>query len=326
MTARSAFVVGCDGGRSDVRKLTGFAFPGTDPITTGYQAIVTLARPDQVPLGWNLTPTGLCAHGPTVGRLLLVSFDGAPLGRGVDISREELRDVLLRITGVDVDIAEMHATTRFTDNTRQAETYRDGRVLLAGDAAHVHPPFGGQGLNTGLQDAANLGWKLAATVRGRAPEGLLDSYEAERHPVAARVLANTRAQLSVMRPDPHSRAMREVFTDLLSTPGVTERVVSQLQGLDIAYGTGEGHPLIGRHMPDVPGLEYAMRAGRPVLVDSTGKLGEVVEGRAEVLATADGVPAALVRPDGYVAWATDEDPDPDALREAFERWFGLFHG
>jgi 2-polyprenyl-6-methoxyphenol hydroxylase-like FAD-dependent oxidoreductase len=335
------YLVGCDGGRSDVRKLVGFAFPGTDPITTGYQAVVTLADPTQPAMGWNLTATGLCAHGPTPGRLLLVSFQGPPAGRSVDISREELEGALRYITGHDVDIAQVHATTRFTDNTRQAATYRQGRVLLAGDAAHVHPPFGGQGLNIGLQDAANLGWKLAATVNGWAPEGLLDTYESERHPVAARVLTNTRAQLSIMRPDAHSRAMRELLADLLSTPGLTERVVAMMQGLDIAYDMGPaatGHPLTGRHMPDLPGLDDAMRTARPVLVDLTAsrRLRELADGwadRVALLTTGersgiDGLTAALVRPDGYVAWAVGHPPqtaDITSLRAALHHWFGASH-
>jgi hypothetical protein len=246
--------------------------------------------------------------------------------------------VLRHLTGHDVDIAQVHATTRFTDNTRQAAAYRRGRVLLAGDAAHVHPPFGGQGLNTGLQDAANLGWKLAATVNGWAPEGLLDTYESERHPVAARVLTNTRAQLSIMRPDAHSRAMRELLTDLLSAPGPAEQLVSALQGLDITYDMGPAatdHPLTGRHLPDLPGLDDAMRTAHPVLVDRTAsrRLREAADGwadRVELLTTGDRgdvdeFAAALVRPDGYVAWAVDQQPqaaDIAALRAALHHWFG----
>jgi 2-polyprenyl-6-methoxyphenol hydroxylase-like FAD-dependent oxidoreductase len=330
VTVRSRYLVGCDGGRSDVRKLTGFAFPGTDPITTGYQAVVTLARPEQLPLGWHLTPTGLYAHGPATGRLLLVSFQGPPAGRSVDVPADELAAALRHVTGTDVDLAEVHATTRFTDHTRQAATYRDRRILLAGDAAHVHPPFGGQGLNLGLQDAANLGWKLAATVRGWAPAGLLDTYEAERHPIAARVLSNTRAQLSIMRPDPHSRAMRELFAGLLPLPGVTEQLVSELQGLDITYDMGvTGHPLIGRHLNDRPGLDEAMCAGHPVLTGSPA-LGDLIEGwedRVRFLParSADGSGAALVRPDGYVAWAAGPEPEPaelESLSHALGRWFG----
>jgi hypothetical protein len=204
-------------------------------------------------------------------------------------------------------------------------------VLLAGDAAHVHPPFGGQGLNTGLQDAANLGWKLAATVRGWAPDGLLDSYTTERHPVAEQVLENTRAQIAIMRPDPHSRAMRELFGHLLDTDvTLTDLLSARLHGLDIRYDVGPPtHPLTGRQVPDLPGLAEAMRLPRPVLADSTGsaELRAVANGwsdRVDVarLPGAPGVSALLVRPDGYVAWAAAGTPSPTSLREALSTWFG----
>ncbi|MBP8538443.1 FAD-dependent monooxygenase [Streptomyces sp. MK37H] len=330
---RGGYLVGCDGGRSTVRKLAGFDFPGTEPLTTGYQAIVTLDAPERLPLGWNLTGTGLCAHGPRAGRLLTVAFDGPPANRDAEITVAELQDNLRHVSGRDVGITAIQAATRFTDNTRQAATYRKGRVLLAGDAAHVHPPFGGQGLNLGLQDAANLGWKLAATVQGWAPDGLLDTYTTERHPVAARVLANTRAQIAIMRPDAHSRAMRELFGELIPATGMTERLVSMVQGLDIRYEMGAGaHPLTGGHVPDALELEDAMRLPRPVLFGAVGSatLRAAVDGwtdRVDVRPPhrSAGPAALLVRPDGYVAWAADRDPDTsdvDALRRALRRWCG----
>jgi 2-polyprenyl-6-methoxyphenol hydroxylase-like FAD-dependent oxidoreductase len=333
VTVRGAYLVGCDGGRSTVRKLAGFAFPGTDPVTTGHQAVVTLDDPERLPLGWNLTGTGLCAHGPKPGRILTVEFDGPPADRDAEVTAAELQASLRHVSGIDVTVTAVEASTRFTDNTRQAATYRIGRVLLAGDAAHVHPPFGGQGLNLGLQDAVNLGWKLAATVRGWAPGGLLDSYTAERHPVAAQVLANTRAQIAIMRPDAHSRAMRELFADLIQAPGLTERLVNMVQGLDIQYDLGPAtHPLIGKHVPDLPGAEDAMRLPRPVLFDlaDSAKLRATAEGwtdRVDVrtLPASTGPTALLVRPDGYVAWAAEGEfgaGDLDAIREALGRWFG----
>jgi 2-polyprenyl-6-methoxyphenol hydroxylase-like FAD-dependent oxidoreductase len=331
VTVRSAFLVGCDGGRSTVRKLAGFAFPGSDPLTTGYQAMLTLDPAVPLPTGWNATARGLYAHGPKPGRVLTVEFAGPPTDRDAPVTRVELQDALRRVSGTEVIVTAVEAAARFTDNTRQAATYRAGRVLLAGDAAHVHPPFGGQGLNTGLQDAANLGWKLAATVRGWAPDGLLDSYTAERHPVAEQVLENTRAQIAIMRPDPHSRAMRALFGQLLDTDvTLTDLLSARLHGLDIRYDVGPPtHPLTGCHVPDLPGLAGAGRLARPVLADSTGsaQLRAVANGWSERVDVArlpgtPGVSALLVRPDGYVAWAADGTPDPTSLRDALRTWFG----
>jgi 2-polyprenyl-6-methoxyphenol hydroxylase-like FAD-dependent oxidoreductase len=328
VTVRSAYLVGCDGGRSTVRKLAGFAFPGTDPLTTGYQAMLTLDPAVPLPTGWNATARGLYAHGPKPGRILTVEFAGPPTDRDAPVTPSELQEALRRVSDTDVVVTAVESAARFTDNTRQAATYRTGRVLLAGDAAHVHPPFGGQGLNVGLQDATNLGWKLAATVRGWAPDGLLDSYTAERHPVAERVLENTRAQIAIMRPDPHSRAMRELFGHLLDTDvTLTDLLGARLQGLDVRYDVGPWtHPLTGRHLPDLPGLTDAGRLPRPVLAGSA-EVRAVADGwrdRVDVrpLPETPGVTALLVRPDGYVAWAADGTPSPTALRDALRTWFG----
>ncbi|MFJ5222200.1 FAD-dependent oxidoreductase [Streptomyces sp. NPDC088400] len=333
VTVRGGYLVGCDGGRSTVRKLAGFDFPGTAPTMTGYQAVVTMDHPERLAGGWNFTDTGMYVHDTLPGRILIAEFDGPPADRSAELTAAEVQDSLRRVSGADVTITAVETATRFTDNTRQAATYRMGRILLAGDSAHVHPPFGGQGLNLGLQDAANLGWKLAATVRGRAPDGLLDSYTAERHPVAARVLANTRAQLTIMRRDEHSRAMRELFGELIAAPGVTERLVNMVQGLDIRYEMGPAtHPLTGRHVPDLPGVEDAMRFLRPVLFDlaDSAKLRAAVDGWADrvdvcTLPGSTELTALLVRPDGYVAWAADGETDAtdlDALRHALGKWFG----
>jgi 2-polyprenyl-6-methoxyphenol hydroxylase-like FAD-dependent oxidoreductase len=331
LTIRAGYLVGCDGGRSPVRKLAGIGFPGTDPITTGYQAIVALDHPERLDPGWNFTDHGLYVHGPVPGRILLVRFDGPPADRAAELTTAELQDNLRWISGAEVTITEVKAATRYTDNTRQASSYRAGRVLLAGDAAHVHPPFGGQGLNLGLQDAANLGWKLAAAVHGWAPEGLLDTYTAERHPVAAAVLANTRAQVAIMRRDPQSRAMRDQFAQLLSIPEVTDGLVNLMQGLDIRYDLGpETHPLVGRHVPDLPGLADLLRTPRPVLVDlaDSAALRAAVAGwtdRVDVrtLTAPTELTGLLVRPDGYLAWAAEDGhTDLDALRRTLRHWFG----
>jgi 2-polyprenyl-6-methoxyphenol hydroxylase-like FAD-dependent oxidoreductase len=331
---RGSYFVGCDGGRSTVRKLAGFDFLGTDPLTTGYQAIVALDIPDVLPLGWNVTETGLYNYGAKPGWLFFVEFCGPPPNRDAPLTTEELQGSLRRVSGKDVTITGVEASTRFTDNARQAATYRLGRVLLAGDAAHIHPPFGGHGLNLGLEDAANLGWKLAAVVQGWAPEGLLDSYHTERHPAAAAVLTNTRAQIAIMRPDAHSRAMRELFGELIqTTPEMTARLGSMMQGRGIRYEMGSGqHPLIGKPVPDIPGIEDAMRLPRPVLFDLPGNadLRTTVDGwtdRVDVraLTASTDLGALLVRPDGYVAWAVNGEVgagDLIGLCNALTRWFG----
>ncbi|WP_158822482.1 FAD-dependent monooxygenase [Granulicella sp. S156] len=330
----ASYLVGCDGGRSTVRKLAGFDFPGTDPLTTGYQAIVSMDNPDLLPLGWNLTETGLYHYGAKPGWLFFLEFCGPPPNRDAPLTTEELESSLRRVSGKDVTITGIEASTRFTDNARQAATYRMGRVLLAGDAAHIHPPLGGHGINLGLEDAANLGWKLAAVVQGWAPEGLLDSYTTERHPVAAAVLTNTRAQISIMRPDAHSRAMRELFGELIqTTPWMPVRLGNMMQGRGIRYEMGsDQHPLVGKPVPDISGIDDAMRLPRPVLFDLSGSAGlrTAVDGwtdRVDVraLTVLTNLGALLVRPDGFVAWAVDGEVkagDLISLREALTRWLG----
>jgi 2-polyprenyl-6-methoxyphenol hydroxylase-like FAD-dependent oxidoreductase len=206
-TFQARWLVGCDGGRSTVRKVAGFEFDGTDPEFTGYSAWVEIADPEKLRPGFNLTPNGMYVNGPGPGRIGLVDFDGAEFDRSQEITLEDLQAILRRVSGTDVTLTALHVATSYTDRARQATTYRKGRVLLAGDAAHIHSPLGGQGLNTGLGDAMNLGWKLAATIKGWAPEDLLDTYTAERHPVGAWALNWTRAQVAIMRPTPHSQAI-----------------------------------------------------------------------------------------------------------------------
>jgi hypothetical protein len=232
------------------------------------------------------------------------------------------------VSGADVRITTLRAGTRWTDNARQVSTYRRGRVLLAGDSAHVHSPFGGQGLNLGLVDAANLGWKLAAVVRGRAPEGLLDTYTAERHPVAARVLENTRAQLALMRPDPQTEALRQIVADLLTTyPDVNRHFGEMISGVDTRYDLGDDDPLVGRLAADreviVDGVPIRlfslMHDGRALLIDGDGESLDPSEHwapRMRVVRTA-GQPSMLIRPDGCIAWAGRRG----GLRPAVERWF-----
>jgi 2-polyprenyl-6-methoxyphenol hydroxylase-like FAD-dependent oxidoreductase len=335
---RAGWLVGCDGGRSLVRKLGGFAFPGTDPQITGHQAVVDLLGAEDLVPGWNRTDTGVYAHGPVPGRILTVEFDGPPADRDAPVTAEELQASLRNVSGVEVTVTGVRSATRFTDNARQASTYRRGRILLAGDAAHVHSPFGGQGLNLGIGDAMNLGWKLAATVRGWGPASLLDSYTSERHPIGAWVLDWTRAQIAMMRPDPHGRAIRTVVDDLTRTVAGTTYFVKKISGVWQSYDLPGDHPLVGRSAPDLVLDGGGTLAGH--CQDGTGLLFDLADD-AEVRGRAGGygdrvrvvvtrcpqrpeLAALLVRPDGFVAWAADDGrPDHAGLDAALSTWFGV---
>lgn len=336
---RAAYAVGCDGGRSIVRKAAGFEFPGTDPTITGHQAICTLADPSLLSPGWNRTPYGLIVHGPTPGRVLCVEFGGAPADRDTPVTIDELQAALRRTSGTDVTVTAVQSVTRFTDNARQAATYRLGRVLLAGDAAHVHSPFGGQGLNLGIQDAVNVGWKLATVVRGETPESLLDTYTAERHPVGARILDATRAQVALLRPDDLTTALRGVVSDLMDTDDGNTYFTKLMSGLWLHYDLGGGHPLVGHRVPDpeltLPDgspvrLGDLCHDGRPLLLDlaDSATVRDAATPWANrvhtVTAKADvpGVTALLVRPDGIVAWATAATDAEDGLEPALTTWSG----
>lgn len=336
----ASYVVGCDGGRSAVRKAAGFDFPGTDPTITGHQAICTLADPEKLQPGWNRTPYGLIVHGPTPGRVLCVDFSGAPEDRDTPVTVEELQAAVRRASGTDVTVTAIQSATRFTDNARQAATYRMGRVLLAGDAAHVHSPFGGQGLNLGIQDAVNLGWKLASVVRGEVPESLLDTYTAERHPVGARILDATRAQVALLRPDPLTTALRGVVSDLMDTHDGNTYFTKLIGGLWLNYDLGGGHPLTGHRAPDPQLVLPDGTAARPgeLCQDGSALLLDLA-GSAEVQTAAEpwadrvrtvtakasdlpGVAALLIRPDGFVAWAAADAGDTSGLGGALATWFG----
>jgi 2-polyprenyl-6-methoxyphenol hydroxylase-like FAD-dependent oxidoreductase len=313
------YLVGCDGGRSRVRKLAGIEFPGTDPTITGYQAVVAFDAPEKIAAGWHRTPRGLVSSG--LGRVFTAEFDGPPADRYAPITQAEVEAAIQRVSGTDVKIMSMTMATRWTDNARQATTYRMGRVFLAGDAAHVHSPFGGQGLNLGLVDAANLGWKLAAAVKGR--DHLLDSYTAERHPVAARVLENTRAQIALVRPDPLTSALRTIVGDLMKQPEGNRYFGEMLTGVGIRYDLGDDDPLVGTLAKDqLLTLEGVSEARLYALMEKGGGLFISPSERSlphnVQHAHTKGGPSMLVRPDGCIAWT---EASSKSLDDALARWF-----
>jgi 2-polyprenyl-6-methoxyphenol hydroxylase-like FAD-dependent oxidoreductase len=335
-TFKGRWLVGCDGGRSTVRKIAGFEFAGTEPEFTGYSASVEIADPEKLRPGFNLTETGMYINGPGPNRIGMVDFDDASSDRTQIITLERLQDVLRRVSGTDVTLTTVHVATSYTDRARQATTYRKGRVLLAGDAAHIHSPLGGQGLNTGIGDAMNLGWKLAATVQGWAPEHLIDTYTEERHPVGAWALEWTRAQVAIMRPAPHARAIASVIRDLIQTREGTTYFVEKISGIWVRYDLGGDHPLIGASAPDFEfedgtRLGALLHDGKGLLLDLAENeelqtLGQVWKDRLKYVAAKakdnKGLAAVLVRPDGFVAWVAESEPDASEAKSSIERWFG----
>lgn len=329
---QARYVVGCDGGRSTVRKLLGVGFPGEpatvetllgemeateDPATIA--AVVEEVRKTQLRFGVSPGENGVYR--------VVVPADGVAEDRAATPTLDEFRRQLRAVAGTDFGVHTPRWMSRFGDATRQAERYRVDRVLLAGDAAHIHPPTGGQGLNLGVQDAFNLGWKLAAAVNGWAPEGLLDSYHSERHPVGARVIANTRAQITLLGTDPGATALRELLSTLMDFEEVNTYVTEMITAVAIRYDFGEGHELLGRRLRDMQlkqgRLYELMHTGRGLLLDRTGRLS--VAGWADrVDYVVDAVeeldaPAVLLRPDGHVAWVGDDQED---LLGNLPRWFG----
>ncbi|MEV6367172.1 rifampin monooxygenase [Micromonospora musae] len=327
------YLVGCDGGRSTVRKLLGVGFPGeptrvetllgemevaVPPETVA--AVVAEVRETQKRFG--LGPLG--ADG--VYRVI-VPAAGVSEERAVPPTLDEFKQQLRAVAGTDFGVHSPRWLSRFGDATRLAERYRVGRVLLAGDAAHIHPPTGGQGLNLGIQDAFNLGWKLAAEVHGWAPAGLLDSYHTERHPVAADVLDNTRAQMQLLSTEPGPQAVRRLLSELMEFEEVNRYLIEKITAMAVRYDFGEGHELLGRRMRDVGlkrGRLYELtHGGRGLLLDQTGGLSvagwaDRVDHVVDVSEELD-VPAVLLRPDGHVAWAGD---DQQELLTQLPKWFG----
>jgi 3-(3-hydroxy-phenyl)propionate hydroxylase len=351
---RGEYLVGCDGGRSLIRKAAGIEFPGWDPATSNLIAEVELAEEPE----WGIRRDALGVH--ALGRVEyevrdgeVIYGDGGPVrvmvteeqvGSTSEPTLRDLSEALIAVYGTDYGIHSPTWISRFTDMTRQAATYREGRVLLAGDAAHVHSPVGGQGLNIGVQDAVNLGWKLARVVNGRSPASLLDSYHAERHPVAARVLQTTMAQTALLRPGERIEALRDTVSELLSMDESRKRFAGMLSGLDLHYALGEGHPLLGRRMPDLDlvtadgplRMFTLLHDAHPVLLnlgepggfdtapwaDRIQMIDAGYEGPWElpVLGPVTAPAAVLIRPDGYVAWVSDGSKE--GLADALTTWFG----
>ena len=332
---RGRWIVGCDGGRSIVRKAGGFEFAGTDPEFTGYSVQVEMADPEKLGQGRHYTPTGLYFQSRP-GTIAMVEFDGGAFHRTQPITLEHVQGVLRHISGTDVTLSALQLATTWTDRAYQVTAYRKGRVLLAGDAAHIHSPLGGQGLNLGLGDAINLGWKLAATVRGNAPVGLLDSYSSERHPVGAQVLDWSRAQVALMRPSRHSRALEAIIRDLIDTRDGATYFAERVWGVGLRYDLNGTHPLVGRSAPDfewVDGTKLGerLRQGTGLFLDFNAQapLQRLVSrwnGRIMYVAgnvkDRVGLSALLVRPDGVVAWAGEAAPDHEEAAQAASRWFG----
>jgi len=340
---RADYLVGCDGGRSVVRKAAGIEFPGWEPTTSFLIAEVELAEEPE----WGLHHDALGRH--AFGRLeeggpVRVMVTEAHVGPTSDATLRDLSQALIAVWGTDYGVHSPTSISKFTDMARQAEAYRERRVLLAGDAAHVHNPVGGQGLNIGVQDAVNLGWKLAQVVNQTSPDSLLDTYHAERHPVAARVLRDTIAQVALFPQDDRIKALGDTIAELLSMDEPRTRFAARMSGLDIHYDLGEAHPLLGRRMPDLDlvtangplrvftllhdarpvllnlgepgGLDITPWADRVQLIDAQHS----GEWELPVLGQVAAPAAVLIRPDGYIAWVGDGTDT--GLREALTTWFG----
>jgi len=344
---RAGYLVGCDGGRSAVRKAAGIGFPGVDATTSWMIAQVDMDDPEvgMRPEGGGIGPVDRVNGGSPYG---VVLKEVEPQPGGAAPSLDELRAALRVAYGTDFGAREPRWVSRFTDMCRQAQTYRAGRVLVAGDAAHIHPPQGGQGLNLGVQDAVNLGWKLALVAAGTAPDSLLDTYHEERHPIGAQVLRNTMAQVALATGGDRHQALRDTVFELLAMDEPRRRMAGMMSGLDVHYDLGDGHPLLGRRMPDLD-LSTAggavtvfalLHEARPILlnlgdpgaIDLGGWAGRVdlldcsMVGPWElpVIGEVPAPEAVLVRPDGHVAWVAG--PEAPSLPAVITTWFGPANG
>jgi len=332
-TFQGMWLVGCDGARSVVRKAGGFEFAGTEPEFTGYTTLMDIADPEKLKPGRNVTPRGMYMQSQP-GYVIIQDFDGGAFHSSEKpVTLAHVQQVLRRVSGTDVTVKNLHAATTWTDRARQATTYRNERILLAGDAAHIHSPLGGQGLNLGLGDAMNLGWKLAATIQGKAPDNLLDSYDDERHPIGAQVLDWSRAQVAIMGAEPHARALNAIIRDLMNTRDGATYFAGRVWGINIHYDLGEGQQMTGYSVPnfefeDGITVGQLMNDGRGLLLDFNGDTSLKTLANNYRINYFSGPPkdqlglwALLIRPDGIIAWAAGADEDYSALRKAIDRWF-----
>jgi rifampicin monooxygenase len=330
---RARYLVGCDGGRSTVRKLAGIDFPGEPTRVETLLGEMEIGIPweEAMPLMLEVRKTqkrfGVGPIGGSATYRVVVPAEGVNEDRSVAPTLDDFKEQLVRIAGTDFGVHSPRWLSRFGDATRQAARYRSGRVFLAGDAAHIHPPTGGQGLNLGVQDAFNLGWKLAAAVHGWAPSSLLDSYEAERHPVAEEVLNNTRAQIELMKVEPGPQSVRRLLTELVQFEEVNRYLTEKIIAVSVRYDLGSEDELVGKRIGDLAlkrgGLYDQMHAGRGILLDQAGTLSaggwaDRVDHLVDVSEDL-GAPAVLIRPDGHVAWAGE---DQEGLERELVRWFG----
>jgi 3-(3-hydroxy-phenyl)propionate hydroxylase len=348
------YLAGCDGGRSLVRKTAGIDFPGWDATTSNILAEVEMT--EKPPYGVHRSPLGTYAFGREEYEIRngeIIYREIGPVGvmvpepdpdSAAEPTVEDLKRLLIAVCGTDFGVHNPTWISRFTDTTRQAAQYRAGRVLLAGDAAHIHSPIGGQGLSAGVQDAVNLGWKLAQVIKGISSDALLDTYHTERHPIGARILKATMAQVALHREDDRTLAVRDIFADLLRMEEPRKYIAGMMSGLDIHYDLGEGHPLLGRRMPDLdlvtsfgPVRVFTLlHDARPVLINFGERIGVDISPWSDrvqlidaaysgtwelpVIGTVPGPDAVLIRPDGYVAWAGQQTSN--GLLEALAYWFG----
>jgi 2-polyprenyl-6-methoxyphenol hydroxylase-like FAD-dependent oxidoreductase len=334
-TFKGQWLVGCDGSRSVVRKLGGFEFAGTEPEFTGYTTKLDLIDPEKLKPGRNSTSKGMYMQSQP-GYVVIQDFDGGKFhGSQKPLTLEHVQAVLRKVSDTDITISALHIATTWTDRARQATSYRNGRVFLAGDAAHIHSPLGGQGLNLGMGDAMNLGWKLASVIQNISPEGLLDTYHSERHPIGVRVLEWSRAQVAIMQPDPKGQALNTIIRDLMNTRDGATYFAGRVWGIFTNYNLSDEHPIIGHSVPnfefeDGKKIDEYLRDGRGILLDFNkddslkilaNNYKEQIKYISGPAKEQFGLSTLLIRPDGIIAWVSNGKPNIESLRKTSDLWF-----